>query len=429
MSNICLVFYITAWIVTIVVYQKKKKNFDAGSVILFSYLLYSIISLLLYNSSFYSFKHIVIFPFIYLYLMIMLMVYPVLKYNSTKINVIQKPSRVLLNTISIIIIVAAFGQFIAIVSDFSRNMVNLMINSSGGKELYDNAMANSYNSGSGNIKNLAAIISNAFKNFGILTFFYYLTLDKRNNFILLGLFFSIIVNLLTNLSLGQRGPIIEILLSLIITFFALKKFIQPRINKIIKITGISLIIATSIPFVILTNSRFEDWKGGSLQSFYYYVGQENLNFNNYGLDDGGIRYGDRTIPLFKRMLGFENVPNNFWDRRQKYPNLKINDEVFIGFVGDFTLDFGPFVPLLIFSIFTIFILKSTKVRNRRILFYQLILIHFVMCVCMLGGMSLYSFSDVGGNLQLIVYFIAFILFRLDYEKNMQRKNIYNRVSF
>ena len=378
MSNIWLVFYITAWTVTIIIYQKKKKHFDAGSVILYSYLLYSIVSLFLYNSSFYSYNYIIIFPFIYLYLMIMLTALPVLKYNSAKINLIQQPSNVLLNTVSIIIIVAAFGQLLSIIADLSSNMVNLVINSSGGQELYDDAMANSYSYGSGNIKNLAAIISNAFKNFGILTFFYYLTLDKRNKFILLGLFFSIIVNILTNLSLAQRGPIIEILLLLIITFFALKKFIQPRINKIIKITGISLIVATSIPLVVLTNSRFEDWKGGSLESTFYYVGQENLNFNNYGLDNGGIRYGDRTFPLFKRMLGFDNVPNNFWERRQKYPDLKINDEVFIGFIGDFTLDFGPFIPPLIFIGFTLFVLKKTKIRNRRILFHQLILIHFVI---------------------------------------------------
>lgn len=28
-------------------------------------------------------------------------------------------------------------------------------------------------------------------------------------------------------------------------------------------------------------------------------------------NDGGIRYEDRTFPLFKRMLGFDNVPHNF----------------------------------------------------------------------------------------------------------------------
>ena len=102
------------------------------------------------------------------------------------------------------------------------------------------------------------------------------------------------------------------------------------------------------------------------------------------------------------MLGYENIPNNFWERREKYPDLMINDEVFIGFVGDFTLDFGPIIAPIIFIIFTLFVFVKTRIRNETILFHQLILLHFVMCICMLGGMKLYPFSDVGGNLQLIV---------------------------
>lgn len=425
MSNIFLVSYIIAWIITIITYQRKKQHFDAGSVVLFSYLLYSIASLLLYNSPFYTFNPIRIFPFIYLYLMLMLAVSPILKYDDNKINEIQKPNTVLLNAVSIIFIVASLAYLPTIISNFASGIVKLMVNPSGGQELYNEAMANSYHTGDGNITNLAAIISGSFSKIGILLFFYYLTLKKPNKLILVGLFLSCIASILTYIYLGQRGVIMEILFAMIITYFALRKFIPTKINKRIKIIGIILIIATTIPVIVLTNSRFSEWRGGSLQSIYYYVGQENLNFNNYGLDNGGIRYGDRTFPLFKRMLGIDNVPNNFWERRKKYPNLKINDEVFYTFVGDFTLDFGPFVAPLIFILFTFFILNKTRIRNGRILFHQLILVHFVMCVCMVGGMKLYSFSDVGGNLQLIVYFLAYIFFRMDYEKSQQLKKQYS----
>ncbi len=429
MSNIYLVLYVTAWILTIIVYQKKRQHFDAGSVILFSYLLYSIVSLILYNnpnSTFGTFNRLSIFPFIYLYLMIMLATSPILKYDDNKIEEIQKPNTALLNTICIIFIVASLAHLPTIISDFVSGLIKLLINSSGGQELYNEAMSNSYSAGDGKISNLAAIISGAFFNIGTLLFFYYLTLKKHSILILIGLFLSNIVSILTYISLGQRGVIIEILLSMIITYFALRKFIPAKINKRIKIIGISLLIAIAVPLIALTNSRFGKVEGSSQASLYYYVGQGNLNFNNYGLDDGGIRYGDRTFPLFKRMLGFDNVPHNFWERRQKYPKLKINDEVFITFVGDFTLDFGPFVAPLIFLLFTLFILNKTRIRNGKILFHQLILVHFVMCVCMIGGMKLFSFSDVGGNLQLIVYFVAFICFRLDYDIRMRRKKM-NRV--
>lgn len=427
MSNIYLVLYIIVWVVTILLYQRRKKSFDAGSILLSSYLLYSVVSLLLYNSPFYTFKEIQLYPFIYLYLMLMLAFSSVLKYDASKIREIQKPTTLFFNIVCIVFIVASVAQLPTIISDFAINIIKLITISSGGQDLYNEAMSNSYSSGDGSISNLASIISNAYGNFGILLFFYYLTLEKYSKFILIGLFISCIINILINISLGQRGPIFEILLSLIITYFALKKFYQPKINKIIKVIGISLVIAASLPLVILTNSRFGEMDGGSLSSLYFYVGQENLYFNNYGLDNGGVRYGDRTFPLFKRMLGFENVPHNFWERRQKYPNLMINDEVFYTFVGDFTLDFGPFIPPFISIFLALFVLMKTRIRNGIIQFHQLILLHFVMCLCMLGGMKLYPFSDVGGNLQLIVYLIAYIFFTLDYYSILIRRRRANVV--
>jgi oligosaccharide repeat unit polymerase len=423
-SILYLVLYITAWIATIISYQNKKQHFDAGSVILYSYLLYSITSLLLYKNNnilFDTFDRIRLFPFIYLYLMLMLAALPILKYDDYKIKEIQKPNTVLLNIVCIIFIVASLAQLPSIIPDLSKSINKLFMYSEGGQELYDEAMLNSHSYGSGNISNLAAIFSGAFYNLGILLFFYYMTRNRHNKLILIGLFSSCIAGILTYISLGQRGVIIEMLFSMIITYFALRMFIQKKNKSMIKIIGIVLLIASSFPLIALTKSRFGDIVGDSI---YYYVGQENLYFNNYGLDDGDIRYGDRTIPLFKRMLGFDNVPINFWERRLKYPNLKINDEVFSTFVGDFTLDYGPVVALLIFICFTLFVLINTKVRNGIILFHQLILIHFVMCVCMLGGMKLYPFSDVGGNLQIIVYFVAFICFKLDYEIGLHRKKEY-----
>ncbi|MDD3489071.1 MAG: O-antigen ligase [Paludibacter sp.] len=421
-SNINIVLYISVLLFTTILYQKKRGYFDSGSVLLFSYLLYSIMSLLLYNNPFFVsiFQPIRLFPFIYLYSMLILTALPIFRYDQSKIREIQMPSVGLLKVFSVVFIITSLVQLPAIISDFKDSIVELLTVSSGGQDLYNESIDNSYSTGDGSIANLAAILSNSYGYFGILLFFYYLTIENRNKFILIGLFLSIIIGIFTYISLGQRGPIVEMLFSMIITYFALKKFMTPKVNKIIKIVGVSLIAMVSVPIIALTNSRFED-NLGSLSSVYYYVGQENLYFNNYGLDNGGIRYGDRTFPFFKRMLGFENIPNNFWERREKYPDLEINDEVFIGFIGDFTLDFGPVPATLILIIFTLIVLRKTRIWDGEILFHQLILIHFVMSVCMVGGMKLYPFSDTGGNLQLIFYFLAYLIFKADYLITQHKK--------
>lgn len=422
-SNINIVLYILAWIVTIVLYHIKKKSFDAGSILLFTYLVYAITSLLLYNSQYYHFNRIRLLPFIYLFSILLFVFWPILKYNDKKIDEIQKVPSIYISIFSLIFIIASLVQLPTILSDFSISISRLLNTSTGGLDLYNEAMSESRSIGDGKISNLASIISNSFGNFGILLFFYYLTRENRNKLILIGLFISSIISIPINISLGQRGPILETIFSLIITYFALKRFFQPKVKRVIKVVGMSLLIASIVPVIALTISRFGNNTKGSMSSVYFYGGQQNLYFNNYGLDNGGIRYGDRTIPLFKRILGFENVPKNYLERRAKYPNLKMSDENFYTFVGDFTLDFGPTKASFIFLFFTLFVVVKTKIRNGIIRFHQLILLHFVMSVCMLGGLKLFPFSDVGGNLQLIVYSLAYIFFRIDYNLRLQRQTI------
>lgn len=424
MSNIWLVLYIIAWIVTFILYQKKKRYFDAGSVLLCSYLLYSIASLLLFNDPYLGskYKALTLFPFIYMYLMLMVASSPVLKYDVLKINKIQKPRNVIFYTICIIFIISSIARVPRELPNYIQGLMRIMLDAYGGLDIYNETMANSFNSGDGKISNLPAIISNSLSDIGVLLYFYYLTLEKRNKLISIGLLISCIFPILGNISISQRGPVLEQLITLIITYFALRKFIQAKIIKIIQRVGIILIIATTIPIIAISISRFGGNEGGTLSSIYDYAGMQNLNFNNYAFDNGGIRYGDRTFPIFKQMLGFDNVPHNFWERRDKYPFLKINDEVFISFVGDFVLDFGPIIAVLIFIFVALFFLKHTRARNGTILFHQLILLHFIMCVCMQGGMKLFSFSDLA-NLRIIVVFIAYIFFRFDYENRQKRTKV------
>lgn len=419
-SNVILVFYTLIWTVTLFVYQYFKRQIDAGTILLAFYLLYSIISLLLFNSEYFKFEKITIFPFIYLYGLLLLTFSPILLHDSRKITVLHKPSTLFFNIISLIYIIFSLVQLPGIVSNFGKSLVQLLLVSSGGLDLYNEAMSESVNLGDQNISNLPSIITNAYGNFGILLLLFYLTYSNRNIFILSGLLVSSLIGIFGNVSLGQRGPIIEILFTFIITFFALYKFYSKKVKKVFLIIGLFFLIITVLPVIILTNSRFSETNAGAISSVYFYAGQQNLVFNNYGLNNGGIRYGDRTFPFFKQLIGFENVPNNFWERRNKYPNLYVDDELFIGYIGDFTLDFGPYVAPVLLLLFTILIYSITRIYNGSFYFHQVIGLHFLMTVCMIGGLKLYPYSDLGGNLQLIVYFLAYVYFKLDYDFNKKQ---------
>lgn len=408
------------WIITFLIYQKKKKYFDAGSVIILSFILYSCLSLFLFYDPFWGteFNQLHLFPFIYLNLMIMIAAWPVLNYNQLKITEIQKPSDVLFNSVGILLIISTLIGLQSGMPKIFDGLVKILFDSTAGMAIYKDTMdlSEATNIGDGKISNLPSIIAGLLSDIGILMFFYYLTREKRSKLMTIGLLIAMLYPILDQIAISQRGPVIDRLFTIVITYFALRKFIPKNINNLIRLSGITLILSILIPIAAITSSRFDrPDSSGAMSSVLFYSGQSNLFFNNFGLDNGGIRYGDRTFPMFKRMLGFDNVPHNFFERRAKYNNLKINDEVFIGFVGDFTLDYGPYIASLLFLSFTFFVLKNTVVRNGRILFHQLILLHFVMCICIQGGMKLFSFSDLS-NLRIITVFLAYILFRLDYEE-------------
>lgn len=421
-SNLWLVVYLLAWIVLFVCYQKKRKIFDAGSFILCTYVLYAFLSWRLFNSpgSVYT-KTIHLFPFIYLFIMLLMATTTVLKYDVRKISDIQRPNKFYLVVVSLFFVIPSLIHSPSTISHIQEGIVKMIVDSRAGNEMYQEASERSYENSSGGISNIMAIFSSAFYNLGVLSTFYYLTLPKRNKWLSVALILSVLIGLLVYVSLGQRGGIIIRLMTIAATYFAFKSYYPQKVQRILKYAGIVVVALVSVPIILITMSRFGSEEGSPFDSVLQYAGQENINFNYYGLNDGGIRYGDRTAPLFKKMLGFQNVPDNFWQRRDKYPHLKVDDDVFYTFVGDFTIDYGPIIAALLFLIFTPLFLNATKVKGKRIKFHQLILVHFVMCVCVQGGMSLFSFSDTAGNLQIIVVVIAYFLFKFDYNSSISNK--------
>ena len=420
LSYVYITLYVLAWVVTLILYQRKRKAIDAGSVLLVSYLVLAILSFFLYESGIYDFKRIELLPFVYLYSLLLLVSMPVFKYDSFKIDRIQEPSSLILNTVSLVFIISTIVWIPSVLSEFTSGNSVLFLDAYVGAELYNDAYNIAYfGDDADDGLNLPAIISGNMSVLGVLLLFYYLTLEKGNRLVLIGLLVSNISLILPSLLRGQRNGIIETMLVMVVTYFALKKFIPKRVNRQIKIVGLALVIVSLIPFITITFSRFSESNLGAGGSLLYYAGQANLFFNNYGLDGGGIRYGDRTVPLFKRVLGFENVPRDFWERRHKYSHLKIDDGVFITFVGDFTLDFGPVAAAIILMLFTAYIINRTRIRNQRLLFHQLILLHLVMYLCIIGSFKLYPYADAGGNIKLVVLFIAYGIFRWDYKRRVK----------
>ena len=410
-DNILIIIYFLLWVLAFMLYQRKNRQLDAGSAIIGTYICYAFFSILSLNRpitflDYYEYNHLKLFPFIYLFVMLIIALSPAIKYHSHPAKQIDNSNILIFYLIAVVSILSALFLLPDIIMNFDNGLLKLMTDTDAGKDAYEEQLGNASESGGG-ITNILAIVFNALSEISIFTFFYILTLKKKNVWLVSGLSISIIVSVLQPIMSGQRGPVIYTLLSVLLGYMFFKQFLSGTVRKVVRYIGIIGVVMTSLPIIAITVSRSSVMKQSTITDYFnWYVGQGNLYFNNYGLDDNGIRYGDRTFNLVKRVIS-SNASQNYVDRRATYNNLYVNDDVFTTFVGDFTIDFGPIVAFLIFVIFNAWVLYATIVRRNTLKVHQALLLYFSMCICMQGGMTLFSFSDTA-NLKMICFALLYV---------------------
>lgn len=422
MGDLYLVLYALLLAFTLVFYLKRKKSFDAGAILIALYTAYAVLSVRLYNDKSsidnYDFQDFTIrlFPLIYLFICQVISFYPILAFKPREYSRIQPPA-FNLKPFAWFIIICYLLQIGYIAESLPKGLYMVLFADDGTVDLYSEVMDNQASGGIG-IANIFSIFANMLYPFTVLLFFYYLSLEKRSKTILIGLGLAILIGMLEYVAKGQRGGMVKRMLLLIGTYFLFKDYLSYKINRKIKIYGLLVVSLFALFFMAMSISRFGDRDGGVLSSFNRYGGEAVINFDRYAMDDNGIRYGDRVVPLFKKILQFDNVPNNYFERRAKYPHLYINDEVFVTYVGDFCIDFGPFAAFLIIAFFSLWIRKLTLSSNAEYPFHKLILLQFTLSIFVQGG-ALFPYADTG-NLVIIMTILLYLFFYFLYSGKLAR---------
>lgn len=405
-NNILATGYLLTWIMTLIWYQYKSRTIDGGTAVMSTYVLYAIFSLLTLNDIMFEdfYLPLQLFPYIYLYVMLMTALSPTIYTHLNPVDTIEHPQTRILGITSILIIVSSVLLIPDIIANFGTGFIKLFTETDAGKDAYMEQIEEAEDAGSG-ISNIPAIIYNAFSDITIFLCFYYMTFKKKNYWLIGGLLFAIMIGILTPMMHGQRGGVIAAVLTTVVGYAMFQQFFSKRLNRTIRILGVSCIAAIAIPIAAITVSRFGNMGGGIAGFLNWYVGQGTLYFNNFALDAGGTRNGDRTLNLVKRLID-SDTPKNYTERRDKYHNLNIDDDIFSTFVGDIVIDFGPITTVFIFVIFNGLVIYLIRPRDGTLKLHQALLLYFTLCICMQGGMTLFSFSD-SGNLRIVILFLLY----------------------
>lgn|SRR5574344_130987 len=410
LNNILTVSYLLLWLITLIWYQSRVRLWDGGSAVFCTYILYAFFSILTINDPLFSstFNPLRVFPYIYLYLMMMIALTPIIYNHFNPSNIIEAPNTRILKILAIILVICAFVLIPDIINHFGDGLVKLFTDSDAGKDAYTEKIEEAGDAGSG-ISNIPSIINNAFSDITIFLCFYFMSIEKKDIILIISLWGAIIVNILLPIMGGLRGGAIISLFTAVGGYMLFRCYLSVKINRIIQFIGILCVILITLPIAAITVSRFGDRSAGVSGFLNWYIGQGSLYFNNYGLDAGGTRNGDRTFNLLKRVVD-SDTPKNYIERRDKYHNLKIDDHLFTTFVGDFTIDFGPIPAVFIFIVFNMWILSQIRPRGDSIKLHQLLLLYFTLCVSMQGGMSLYYYADTG-NLHIVAFILVYAYLR------------------
>lgn len=412
--------YLLLWLIALFLYHRKNYRWDSGTLVIGLNILYTLFAFVTMSDAFCAsdYKPLKMFPYIFLFVMMMIAFVPQWYYHERMLDKdIQNPHSRLLVIAGWSIAVLAFLIIPDIIANFKTGFIQLLIDSDAGHDAYNEQLSNIVNQGK-SIGNLPAILYNATSEIGIFLFFYFLSL-RQHKWLILCLGLNMLVSLLVPVMNGLRGPVIAAFLAILAAYFLFENRLSANLVKIIRIAGITLFALISIPITAITVSRFEEEKAGVASSLSRYIGQGPLYFNNYALDDGGIRYGDRTFYLLKRVID-PSTPTNYLERRMKYGHLKIDDEVFSTYVGDFCIDLGPIFAFLLFVVFNAWVVSQMRVRgkNDTIYLHQMLLLFFTICIMVQGSMSLYSFADLAG---LKIIAIAVLYFYLKYHQALLEK--------
>ncbi len=404
-----LIFNALLYILLFYKYIKGVKRITPLVFVLALYGVISIVAISLYLDPISDYSDIKLWPFLYLFLFLFVSFYPLAIFERRRNKTFKRPSTILISLFSWMVCLVALLFIIKSVPKLGAASFSDVTNVA--SAYADFRGDDSANKDFGIIDGLNSI----FRFFYIFLLFYYFSSSRKEKYIFISIFtVAVIVSVLLDLSNGVRGPILgtafQVICALLLFLDSYSIVVRKRVKRVMLVLSGFMIIA----FSIITIGRFSsEQKAVENAMTYYaksYASQSFLNFNQYGLDNGGLRYGDKTFPIVRKMMGL-SYSKSYMERRNHFWQLHMDDSVFYTFIGDFTLDFGPVGAAAILIIIFLFYCVFLK-RRGPISLGQLIIVYIIFIKCA-NGFTLYPFSEMGGNRALLFMIFAAMLFDVD----------------
>lgn len=248
--------------------------------------------------------------------------------------------------------------------------------------------------------------------------FYFLTREKINKYLLLFSFLPVLNHVLFQLASSGRGFATQFLLDAVFLILLFRKQIPSTRLKKLKLVSLVVIPCFFLLLSILTLARGNSSNKGVETSITvgYYVAKSHLDFNESLWTIRKHTEGDNSFGFVKNLIGLD-VPvdkNSYWN----YSKTGIIPSLFYTYIGDWYMDFGAIITIILFIIWSFVSLKIfTRVKTSATLlpFFM----YFVFCEILINGWSMNIFKTSGSFRNLLFsIFLLIIIQKLSKKGNI-----------
>jgi len=196
--NILTIVYFVAWLSVFVHYVRKHNNIKAYGTIVLSYVIYSFLSIIDYSTHAEKYDNITFFPFVYLFVLLIIALIPIKKYDDSGNLRLQRINPMVLYIVFSLFLISTLVVLPSAINRIQHAWETILASDDGASELYTEMhLRDSINANrNAGIWGFFNIVRYLLFEICVFCFFYYLTFPKRNKILialLLGSFFFDII--------------------------------------------------------------------------------------------------------------------------------------------------------------------------------------------------------------------------------------------
>ncbi len=270
-----------------------------------------------------------------------------------------------------------------------------------------------------NVGEIFNSIDGVFLYFIMFMPFVFLTSKSVNKYFILLSFLPVLNHLLFQLGTSGRGTITSFLVVSVFFLILYRKIIPNNRMRMAKILFFSFFFIFILLMSVLTYARRDATNAGADDTFIYgvYLAKSHLDFNESLWHIRMHTEGDNSFGFFKRAIGL-NVPidkNAYWHQGK----TGVIPSLFYTYIGDWFMDFGPIITLLLFVIFASGANRffSRKHSNRMLKHFLFFVYGYILCM----GWSINLFKTFGAMRNLIASLILIWIIQKVSEKRQKNK--------